>query len=48
MGIRISGIGGYVPARTVTNRELAMSVEKRGVEDRNGLYGDAMTTGQLG
>jgi 3-oxoacyl-(acyl-carrier-protein) synthase III len=27
MGIRISGIGGYVPAKTVTNYELAMAVD---------------------
>jgi 3-oxoacyl-[acyl-carrier-protein] synthase-3 len=27
MGIRISGIGAYVPARTVTNDELAMKVD---------------------
>jgi 3-oxoacyl-[acyl-carrier-protein] synthase-3 len=27
MGIRISGIGGYVPARTMTNLELAMMVD---------------------
>jgi 3-oxoacyl-[acyl-carrier-protein] synthase-3 len=27
MGIRVSGIGGYVPAKTVTNFELAMAVD---------------------
>ena len=27
MGIRISGIGGYVPAKTLTNHELAMAVD---------------------
>jgi 3-oxoacyl-[acyl-carrier-protein] synthase-3 len=27
MGIRVSGIGAYVPARTVTNQELAMTVD---------------------
>jgi len=27
MGIQISGIGGYVPARTMTNLELAMAVD---------------------
>src|SRR4029077_16664615 len=27
MGIRVSGIGGYVPARTMTNLELAMMVD---------------------
>jgi len=27
MGIRVSGIGGYVPARTLTNLELAASVD---------------------
>src|SRR5215467_11514145 len=27
MGIRISGIGGYVPARTMSNLELAMMVD---------------------
>lgn len=27
MGIRVSGIGGYVPTRTVTNLELAMAVD---------------------
>ena len=27
MGIRISGIGGYVPSKTVTNRELAMRID---------------------
>ena len=42
MGIRVSGIGGYVPARTVTNRELAMTVDtsnewitsRTGIEER--------------
>jgi len=27
MGIRISGIGGYVPSKTVTNHELAMRID---------------------
>ncbi|HXU06500.1 MAG TPA: 3-oxoacyl-ACP synthase, partial [Polyangia bacterium] len=27
MGIRISGIGGYIPAKTVTNLDLAMTVD---------------------
>jgi 3-oxoacyl-[acyl-carrier-protein] synthase-3 len=27
MGIRVSGVGGYVPAKTVTNFELAMAVD---------------------
>src|SRR5215471_17441848 len=27
MGIRVSGIGGYVPARTLTNLELAHTVD---------------------
>ena len=27
MGIRVSGIGGYVPAKTMTNFELAMAVD---------------------
>ena len=27
MGIRVSGIGGYVPTRTMTNLELAMAVD---------------------
>src|SRR3954469_15300201 len=27
MGIRVSGIGGYVPAKTLTNYELAMAVD---------------------
>ena len=27
MGIRVSGIGGYVPAKTMTNYELAMAVD---------------------
>ena len=27
MGIRIAGIGGYVPAKTLTNLELAMQVD---------------------
>src|SRR5262245_50739420 len=27
MGIRVSGIGAYVPARTVTNQELAATVD---------------------
>ena len=27
MGIRISGVGGYVPAKTVTNQELAARID---------------------
>ena len=27
MSIRISGIGGYVPQKTVTNHELAMRID---------------------
>ena len=27
MSIRISGIGGYVPSKTVTNHELAMRID---------------------
>jgi len=27
MGIRVSGIGGYVPAKTITNFDLAMAID---------------------
>jgi 3-oxoacyl-[acyl-carrier-protein] synthase-3 len=39
MGIRVSGIGAYVPARTVTNQELAMTVDTshEWIESRTGI-----------
>src|SRR5262245_18418458 len=39
MGIRVSGIGGYVPARTVSNLDLAMAVDTsdEGITKRTGI-----------
>ncbi|HEY7372418.1 MAG TPA: beta-ketoacyl-ACP synthase III [Polyangia bacterium] len=55
MGIRVSGIGGYVPARTMTNLELAMMVDtshewiisKTGIRERR-LAGPEEAPSDLG